>query len=100
MIRNVYGNGIWNTVFDLWESEEIIGRNGIRRIRKLRTAEDRAINEIMGYYGPRQGVFRFLVPRGGSVEEDSKEIYTIQKRIRIIFNQQVAIARVALDEMG
>ena len=55
--KEVYGNGIWNTVFDLWENKEIPGRNQIRRICKLRPADDRAINEIMGYYGPRQGVF-------------------------------------------
>ena len=59
--KGFYGNGIWNTVFDLWESKEIPGRNGIRRIHKLRPADNRAINEIMGYYGPRQGVFQFLV---------------------------------------
>ena len=97
--KEVYGNGIWNTVFDLWENREIPGRNGVRRIRKLRSADDRAINEVIGYYGPRQGVFRFLAPRGGIAEEDSEEIDMIQRRIRISFNQQVAIARVALDEM-
>ena len=29
--KEVYGNGIWNTVFDLWEIKEIPGRNGGRR---------------------------------------------------------------------
>ena len=48
-------------VFDLWENREIPGRNGVRRIRKLRSADDRAINEVIGYYGPRQGVFQFLI---------------------------------------
>ena len=97
--KEIYGNGIWNTVFDLWENREIPGRNGVRRIRKLRSADDRAIREVIGYYGPRQGLFRFLASREGIVEEDSEEIDRIQKRIRISFNQQVAIARVALEEM-
>ena len=65
-------------MFDLWEIKEIIGRNGIRRIRKLRTADDRAINEIMRYYGPRKGVFRLLVPRRGSIEVDNEEIDMIK----------------------
>ena len=30
--KGVYGNGIWNTVFDLWEDREIPGRNGGRSI--------------------------------------------------------------------
>ena len=51
--KEVYWNGIWNSVFDLWENKEI----GIRRIRKLRPVGDRAINEIMRYYRPRKGVF-------------------------------------------
>ena len=95
--REIYGDGIWNMVFDVWEIKEVHGRNGVRRVCKLRSADDRAINEVIGYYGPRQGVFRFLAPRGGIAEEDSEEIDMIQRRIRISFNQQVAIARVALD---
>ena len=86
-------------MFDIWENREIPGRNGVRSIRKLRSADDRAIREVIGYYGPRQGLFQFLASREGIVEEDSKEIDKIQKRIRISFNQQVAITRVALEEM-
>ena len=78
---------------------QISGRNGVRRICKLRSADDRAIREVIGYYGLRQGLFRFLASREGIVEEDSEEIDKIQKRIRISFNQQVAIARVTLEEM-
>merc|ERR1712002_764039 len=78
---------------DLWEDREIPGENGGRRIRKLRSADDRAIKEIISYYGPRKGVFRFLASRDDTVEEDIEEIDRIQNRIRISFNQQVAIAR-------
>ena len=46
--KEVYGNGIWNMVFDLWENREIPGRNGVRRIHKLGSADDRAINEVIG----------------------------------------------------
>ena len=87
-----------NTVFDLWEDREIPGKNGGRRIRKLRSADDRAIKEIISYYGPRKGLFQFLVSREDTVEEDIEEVDRIQNRIRISFNQQVAIARVVLEE--
>ena len=40
------------------------------------------------------------VPRLYAHTVDNEEIDMIQKRIRISFNQQVNIARVALDEMG
>ena len=96
--KGVHGNGIWNTVFDLWEDREIPGRNGGRSIRRLRSADDRAIKEIISYYGPRKGIFRFLASRDDTVEEDIEEIDRIQNRIRISFNQQVAIARVVLEE--
>ena len=73
--------------------------NGVRSIQKLRSADDKAIIEVIGYYGPRQGLFRFLASREDIVEENIEEIDRIQNRIRISFNQQVAIARVALEEM-
>ena len=85
-------------MFDLWEDREIPGRNGGRIIRRLRSADDRAIKEILSYYGPRKGIFRFLAPRDDIVEEDIEEIDRIQNKIRISFNQQVAIARVVLEE--
>ena len=44
--REIYGDGIWNTVFDVWECKEVHGTNGVRRVSKLRSADDRAINEL------------------------------------------------------
>ena len=73
--------------------------NGGRSIQKLRSADDRAIIEIIRYYGPRKGLFRFLASRDDTVEEDIEEVDRIQNRIRISFNQQVAISRVALEEV-
>ena len=81
-----------------WGDRVIPGRNGGRSIRKLRSADDRAIKEIISYYGPRKGLFRFLVSWEDTVEEDIEEVDRIQNRIRISFNQQVAIARVVLEE--
>ena len=85
-------------MLDLWEIREIPGRNGGRRVRRLRPTDDRAIKEMMmRYNGPRQGVFRLMVPRSCSIEVDNEEIDRNQKKIKISFNKQVAIARVALD---
>ena len=67
-------------------------------IQKLRSADDRTINKIWAYSGPPQGVFRLLAPRSDNTEIDKEGIDRIQRRIVISFNQQVAIARVALDE--
>ena len=41
-----------------------------------------------------------MASRRYRAEVDIEEIDRIQKKIKISFNQQVAIARVALDEMG
>ena len=61
-------------------------------------ADDNTINEIWDYIGPRRGVFRFLAPRKDNTEIDKEEIDRIQRKIVVSFNQQVAIARVVLDE--
>ena len=44
--RDIYRDGNWNMVFDVWECKEVHRRNGVREVRKLRSADDRAINEV------------------------------------------------------
>ena len=67
-------------------------------VYKLRSADDRAINKIWEYIGPRQGVFQLLVPRRDNTEIDKEEMDRNQRKIVFSFNQQAAIARVALDK--
>ena len=65
--KEVYGNGIWNTVFDLWESKEIPGRYGIRRIHRLGALG--GLGCAMASLGNRNGYFLFpggVMERSGS----------------------------------
>ena len=96
--REIYKNGIWNTVFELWESKIVYVRNGEGVVYKLRSADDRAINEIWEYIGPCREVFRLLAPRRDNTEIGKEEMDRIQRKIVVGFNQQIAIARVALEE--
>ena len=72
--REIHKNGIWNTVFELWESKIVYVRDGERVVYKLRSADDRAINESWEYIGPCQGVFRLLAPIRDNTEIDKKEM--------------------------
>lgn len=65
-----YGNGIWNTLFDLWERNTTYVRDRERVVHKLVSADDKAIKKCLEFIGPRWGVFQLLVPREDHTERE------------------------------
>ena len=93
-----YGDRIWNSVFDMWRSSIIKGREKDRVVWRLETANDEAIKECYRGIGSPQNVFQVYAPRVGNTNKEGNDINRIEKMAKITFNQQYALSRVVIDQ--